>query len=110
MQHTTSHTTAQLLYNLPFIAQHKAVLIIFPVNLQMNTIALKLSLEEGGRGGRRVALRQILVVSGTIFNHSMTLSNNGGHNGYLKPFYTVVHKKGATFIFPITLANIDGFS
>ena len=24
--------------------------------------------------------------------------------------YTVVHKKGATFIFSITLANIDGFS
>jgi len=24
--------------------------------------------------------------------------------------YIVVHKKRATFIFPITLANIDGFS
>jgi len=29
---------------------------------------------------------------------------------YYMIVYTVVHKKGATFIFSITLANIDGFS
>ena len=28
----------------------------------------------------------------------------------LLPIYTVVHKKRDTFIFSITLANIDGFS
>ena len=32
------------------------------------------------------------------------------HTIYSLVIYTVVHKKGATFIFSITLANIDGFS